>query len=354
VQFTMPDRSTLCASFPGKLLRGVLPKGSKTGSAQSKQPVCGQTLAGWPSKAPAPAVGVDDEFMSLCSLALLPSIFQDRSYVPLFSALIQACKQQCSEYYAIFALNALASNASFIAHMSAADPNWIAKLGPVAITLNRNSSTDRHYYDVATSTVVSIFDSLLHSAASADQRRCFIDVMLRARVVHALFQFCQGRDSPSAARDTAASVVLSCAGISPSVIAIQWIRRSFRDPHRTGSDSLLQLISVAWTASRENSVDELDGQMCVISVERYNLIASSVKSFGFCALDGLAKKLKVHFVLERGCDAGGLTVEWLHLLLDAVLSDVAFFPARSAAKWAAFWNYAREPFSIAGHDFTCF
>jgi hypothetical protein len=77
--------------------------------------------------------------------------------------------------------------------------------------------------------------------------------------------------------------------------------------------------------ARENSDDDFDEDRCVLSVERYNLIASSVKSFGFCTLQGLSKRLKVNFVLERGCDAGGLTVEWLHLLLDTVFSDFAFF-----------------------------
>ena len=336
VQFTMPDRSLLCASYPGKLLRAVVPKGAKGWPAPSRDGDHGQLAGGgWASKTPpAPDLVVSEDVLSLCSLALLPSIYQDRHYEPLFSILLRACNQKCSEYCALLAINALASNASFVAYMSSAQPDWIARLTCVAImwlAMNRGvGALDRSYHDVATTTVVSIFDSLLRSAASADQRRSFIDVMLRAGIVHALFEFCQGRDSPSAARDTAACAVLSCAGISPSSIAINWLRRSFREPRQTGSgrgasDNFLQNVSVSWTASVQHSDDDFDEQRCVISVERCNLIASSVKSFGFCALEGLAKKLKVHFVLERGCDAGGLTVEWLHLLLDAVLSDVAFF-----------------------------
>jgi hypothetical protein len=88
---------------------------------------------------------------------------------------------------------------------------------------------------------------------------------------------------------------------------------------------VLQDISAAWAAAQIALDDDFSDNKCVLSVERFNLVASSVRSFGFCTLQGLAKKLKVSFVLERGCDAGGLTVEWLHLILDTLFSDFSFF-----------------------------
>ncbi len=328
VQFIMPDRSLVCASYPGKMLRAVGSTNSKAAPSQSTAQRDGAIahVAGKVSAAP-PSHGNshDDDILSLCSLALLPSVFQARNFASLFKGLLGAFKKPDREYCAVNALSALTSDAAFVAHMSTADASWISALAPVADVLNRTRdacATSCHH--VTLSAVVSIFDSLLRSAASADQRRSFIDVMLRAKVVHALFRFCQGRDAPNAARDTAASVVLSCAGVTPSLIAMSWLRRSFREPRRSSSDLLMSIL-VLWTAHHENSDDDFSEERCVLSVERYNLIASSVKSFGFCSLEGLAKKLKVNFVLERGCDAGGLTVEWLHLLLDAALSDFSFF-----------------------------
>ena len=273
------------------------------------------------------AFATNDDIIALSALSLLPTVFHDSHYQPLFAALLHAASHKSCEYRAIIAIASLVSTANFVAHMSAADATWISQLGPVCGILNRadNGSSDRKGQDVLKAAVVSLFDSLLRSASTADQRRAFINVMLRAAIIHALFQFCQVRDALSAARDTAACVVLSCAAVSPSRTAIAWIKSTFRRPRGSSSENLLQDISVHWTAASEHGYDDFDDNRCVLSVERYNLIGSSVKSFGFCTLQGLAKRLKVNFVLERGCDAGGLTVEWLHLLLDTVFSDVAFF-----------------------------
>ncbi len=328
VEFGMPDHTTVRVSYPGKFLRAVgahkaAPRASDAGSA-SQQPAV--------SASPPPPVSLSEDTLSLCALTLLPFTFQERHYQPLFSMLLRTCSHASAEYRALLAINSLVSNSNFggghnnfVAHMSAADPNWIAKLAPIANTLNRADGSADRSQDALKSTIVSIFDALLRAAASADQRRTFIEVLDRARIVHALFQFCQHRESQQAAADTAACVLLSCAAISPSHVAISWLRSSFREPRRSGGSSLLQSISTTWISARENSDDDFDDNRCVLSVERYNLIASSVKSFGFCTLQGLAKRLKVNFVLERGCDAGGLTVEWLHLLLDTVFSDFAFF-----------------------------
>ena len=323
VQFTMADRSTICASFPGKLLRAVGPKaraqGSKAGSAEQSAQAAACALA--PS-----STSLNEDMLSLCSLTLLPSMFQQHNYRPLLSILLNTCAHTCAQYRALTAINSLVSSPSFVAHMSAADCTWIQELAPISSILTRPvDQAQRASLDVLQCTVVSIFDSLLRRAASADQRRAFIEVLVRSRIVHALLQFGQVRDSLNTARDSAASVVLSCAAISPSHMAISWLRSTFREVRRSSSNNVLQDIQLSWAAARESSDDDFDDNRCVISVERYNLVASSVKSFGFCTLQGLARRLKVNFVLERGCDAGGLTVEWLHLLLDAVFSDFAFF-----------------------------
>ncbi len=329
VQFTMPDRSNVCVSYPPKFLRAAAPlkgwaKASEAGSA--RQSACVPSNAAT-STSIAPSAPIDDDIIALSALTLLPTLFHDSHYQPLFATLLQASSHKSCEYRAIIAIASLVSTANFVSHMSAADATWISQLGPVCGILNRadNGTTDRKSQDVLKAAVVSLFDSLLRSASSADQRRAFIAVMLRAAIIHALFQFCQVRDALSAARDTAACVVLSCAAVSPSRAAIAWIKSTFRRPRGSSSENLLQDISVLWTAASEHGYDDFDDNRCVLSVERYNLIGSSVKSFGFCTLQGLAKRLKVNFVLERGCDAGGLTVEWLHLLLDTVFSDVAFF-----------------------------
>ncbi len=325
VQFVMPDQSTLRASFPAKFLRAVghntAPKGSEAAPAQQKAQVDGKQ-----STSAASSVPRKEDILSLCSLTLVPFMFQERNYRPLFSILLQACSHKDADFRVLNAINSLVSTGNFVAHMTASESNWVRELGPLATMLSSGSDpAHRDHHDVLKATIVSIFDSLLRGAATADQRRSFIHALVHARIVHALFQFCQIRDSPNAARDTAACVLLSCATVSPSPIAISWLRSSFREPRRSSSGDLLQAISVAWSVARENSDDDFDEDRCVISVERYNLIASSVKSFGFCTLQGLSKRLKVNFVLERGCDAGGLTVEWLHLLLDTVFSDFAFF-----------------------------
>jgi hypothetical protein len=325
VQFVMPDQSTLRASFPAKFLRAVghktVPKGSEAAPVQQKAQVDGRQ-----STCAASRVPLKDDILSLCSLTLVPFMFQERHYRPLLTVLLQACSHKDAEFRALNAINSLVSTGNFVAHMTASESNWVLELGPLATILSSGSdSAHSNHHNVLKATVVSIFDSLLRGAATADQRRSFIHALVRARIVHALFQFCQIRDSPTAARDTAACVVLSCATVSPSPIAISWLRSSFREPRRSSSVDLLHAIAVSWSVARENSDDDFDEDRCVLSVERYNLIASSVKSFGFCTLQGLSKRLKVNFVLERGCDAGGLTVEWLHLLLDTVFSDFAFF-----------------------------
>jgi hypothetical protein len=325
LHFSMPDRSVVCASCPVKSLRAVRSRCAKAAASRTAALHDEQLAKNASSTTSSPCDPHLDDILSLCSLALLPSAFQDHNYEPLFKILLEVSKSPGHEFCALIAVNALVSNANFVARMCAVDSCWIAALAPIADILNRDKSvSDPCYHDAAVSAVVSIFDSLLCSASSADQRQSFIDVMFRARILHALFRFCQSRDSPHATGDTAACVLLSCAGVSPTAIAISWLKSSFHQPRRSGGN-LLHNISALWTAHHAASNDYAGDETCVISVDRFNLIASSVRSFGYCTLEGLAKKLKVKFLLERGCDAGGLTVEWLHLLLDAVLSDFAFF-----------------------------
>ena len=331
VQFTMPDQSTVCSTMPGKFLRAVRtgPKGAAAGSALPN-PQASSNHAAASASSPT-AIIVDENLLSLCSLSLLPFVFQDDChYQSLLTMLLQISTHEHAEYRALNAINSLASNANFVAHMCAADPHWIVKLGPIAKVVSRPLLH-------LVSTAVSIFDSLLRSAVSADQRRTFIESFASAGIVRALFDFCRSRINPgiegaNAARDTAACIVLSCAAVSPGPLAISWLRSSSFQAHRgacsnraPGSHDLLLTIADAWTAARVLAEADYDDDRCVLTVERYNIVASSVKSLGFCPLQGLARKLKVNFVLERGCDAGGLTVEWLHLLLDAVFSDFAFF-----------------------------
>ena len=338
VQFTLPDHSTVSATTQPKFLRALKsgPKGVEDGcSYQTAQAKATSKHAAAAVSSLAASV-VDEDLLSLCSLSLLPFVFQDNALYPsLLAMLLQLSAHERGQQRALIAINSLCSNPNFVQHMCATTPGWISAIGPIANLLSNEPSCPL-YHSVLSTTVVSIFDSLLRSAVSADQRRVLIDSFVGAGIVRALFQFCRGAwhgDAASATRDTAACVVLSCAAVSPGPIAISWLKSSFQaarraSSHRTsaaGSNHLLQDIADAWAAARVAAEADYGDDRCVLAVERYNLVASSVKSFGFCPLQGLARKLKVNFVLERGCDAGGLTVEWLHLLLDTVFSDFAFF-----------------------------
>ena len=132
------------------------------------------------------AFATNDDIIALSALSLLPTVFHDSHYQPLFAALLHAASHKSCEYRAIIAIASLVSTANFVAHMSAADATWISQLGPVCGILNRadNGSSDRKGQDVLKAAVVSLFDSLLRSASTADQRRAFINVMLRAAIIH--------------------------------------------------------------------------------------------------------------------------------------------------------------------------
>jgi hypothetical protein len=316
VRFNGPGGS--CASIPEKFVRPVK---NVAEVSLSKHEAAAKQAAGTALRSLS-----DDDIASLCALSLIPSIFDEQNFRPLFTVIVKACQGGPCEHRALLAIVSLVSTPAFVAHMSRINSDWIAELVPVAATLKlSNDFSNQSYRDVVQAAVVTVFNALLRSAASATQRQTIINIFVRSGIIHTIFRFCQTRDAPNDARDSAASVVLSCAAVNPSRSAVSWLKMSYREPRRSSISNVLQDISAAWAAAQIALDDDFSDNKCVLSVERFNLVASSVRSFGFCTLQGLAKKLKVSFVLERGCDAGGLTVEWLHLILDTLFSDFSFF-----------------------------
>ena len=92
VQFTMPDRSNVCVSYPPKFLRAAAPlkgwaKASEAGSARQSACVPSNAATSTPL---APSALIDDDIIALSALSLLPTVFHDSHYQPLFAALLHA------------------------------------------------------------------------------------------------------------------------------------------------------------------------------------------------------------------------------------------------------------------------
>ena len=52
--------------------------------------------------------------LSLCTLTLLPFMFQERAYQPLFSILLQTCSQPGAEFRPLYAINSNVCPCSFV------------------------------------------------------------------------------------------------------------------------------------------------------------------------------------------------------------------------------------------------